>query len=707
MAEQNNRKKKRKKYLRLRKNRTWFSTLLFFIISGVSVGAVLLFTLIFTMFVVNSGVEKEYQAKKQLAALYESGLTDGENPYTVFDTAGITYFIRDGSGNTLASQGENTCSEQSGGFNFYAGEGNISVREDGVITEPKGIQVYTDTEKPVISPKGDDSLTFDVRMFLSETWNTIFGNLSLTDDNTVELHQINLPIWESFPMKDGAETLFFKATIPVSPMNIILVFTMLSAMALLCIIVFLAMVVHAVSSGLNQRRINKLIFTDMKVQCNNWLWFLLHAEHKLRVPGGAKKQFALVDLEFVGYRRFCICHSLDEGEAMLSAIYRQLCTLISKKELCAHSTEDSFALLLKGADAAALRTRLTQMLTALSGIGGDHKLSFHAGIYPIAAQENAGMLTRRKLVDVEEDYNNACAAAASLEGSDGSGVAFYDEKLIEEQRWVDTVTEMQQRAVDNEEFLVYYQPKYDPRTHELRGAEALIRWQSPEYGFLSPYKFIPIFEKNGFITEIDHYMLRHVAKAQRQWLDEGQHCVPVSVNVSRAHFIESDLAEQIRDIVDAEGVPHHLIEIELTESAFFDDKKAMIDTIVKLKQYGFAVSMDDFGAGYSSLNSLKDMPLDVLKLDADFFRGAAAETDRGEIVVSEAIKLAKSLNMRTVAEGVEVKEQVEFLAAQGCDMIQGYYFAKPMPAEEYRARMIAGKSDGDGVENVETASSAG
>ena len=234
--------------------------------------------------------------------------------------------------------------------------------------------------------------------------------------------------------------------------------------------------------------------------------------------------------------------------------------------------------------------------------------------------------------------------------------------------------------------MVYYQPKYDPSTNKLRGAEALIRWQNDDMGFVPPGRFIPIFEKSGFITEIDHYMLEHVARDQKAWLDKGFECVPVSVNVSRAHFIESDLAEQIRDIVDKAGTPHKYIEIELTESAFFDDKKALISTITRLKEYGFAVSMDDFGSGYSSLNSLKDMPLDVLKLDAEFFRGDS-QGDRGEIVVSEAIKLAKSLNMRTVAEGVEVKEQVDFLASQGCDMIQGYYFAKPMPKEDYEQRM--------------------
>ena len=158
------------------------------------------------------------------------------------------------------------------------------------------------------------------------------------------------------------------------------------------------------------------------------------------------------------------------------------------------------------------------------------------------------------------------------------------------------------------------------------------------------------------------------------------------MNVSTAHFIESDLAEQVRDILDDARVPHDLIEIELTESAFFDDKNALISTMAKLKEYGFAVSMDDFGSGYSSLNSLKELSLDVLKLDAEFFRNDDGG-DRGRIVVADAIGLAQKLNVHTVAEGVETEEQVDFLARHGCDMIQGYYFAKPMPKEEYASRM--------------------
>ena len=325
------------------------------------------------------------------------------------------------------------------------------------------------------------------------------------------------------------------------------------------------------------------------------------------------------------------------------------------------------------------RERLRRIIKSLEAIGIDHDFNFQAGVFMIPSNV-------RKNADIDLLYNNASAARMTLESTEESGIAFFDNKLVEDEKWIDLVTEHQKEAIEKEEFKVYYQPKYDPRTNEQLGAEALIRWVSDEMGFVPPGKFIPIFENSGFITEIDHYMLSHVARDQKKWLDEGRKCVPVSVNVSRAHFAEINLADQIRSIVDEAGAPHELIEIELTESAFFDDKKLMLYTINKLKKYGFLVSMDDFGSGYSSLNSLKDMPLNILKLDAGFFRGEN-DNERAEIVVSEILHLAKKLNMTTVAEGVDEQHQVDFLAAEGCNMIQGYYYSKPMPKEEYEAKM--------------------
>ena len=266
-----------------------------------------------------------------------------------------------------------------------------------------------------------------------------------------------------------------------------------------------------------------------------------------------------------------------------------------------------------------------------------------------------------------------------------SRFSFFDETMLADQSWELWVENNMDAALAAGEFQVYLQPKYSPADERLVGAEALVRWNSPEKGLIQPSRFIPIFEENGFITKLDDFMIAQVSKLLAEWTVQGKRMVPVSVNVSRAHFALEGLAEHISQLVDSYGPRHELLELEVTESAFFDDKEILISTVKQLKVYGFSISMDDFGAGYSSLNSLKDIPLDVLKLDGEFFRGSD-ESGRGAVIVEEAIRLARELNMRVVAEGVERREQVDFLACLGCDMIQGVYYAKPMPVEELEAR---------------------
>lgn len=308
------------------------------------------------------------------------------------------------------------------------------------------------------------------------------------------------------------------------------------------------------------------------------------------------------------------------------------------------------------------------MSSVLPGI----KMYFGVGVYLVQPGEN----------DVEQLYNNAMIAC-EMSGEEAEGkIAYFDVEMNNQKLWERKVEDDMERALINREFQVYLQPKISTKEEVLGGAEALVRWIHPTEGFIPPNRFIPIFEKNGFILKLDDYMLEEIAKVQAGWLAEGRTLVPISVNVSRAHFTREDLAEHICAIVDKYQVPHDVIELELTESAFFDDKKVLLNTVQKLRKAGFQVSMDDFGAGYSSLNSLKELKIDVLKIDADFFRGAEAE-ERGLFIVSKVIELAKKLNMKIVAEGIESKEQVEFLTGQDCDLIQGYFYAKPMPVAEF------------------------
>lgn len=299
--------------------------------------------------------------------------------------------------------------------------------------------------------------------------------------------------------------------------------------------------------------------------------------------------------------------------------------------------------------------------------------------------EKGRIYSSRKDMDINQIYTYANAAMFMAKNQKKSS-AFFDKNMLDKQLWNQKVEKNMETALREEEFEVYLQPKYSPSDGKMLGAEALVRWNSKTDGFIPPNRFIPIFEENGFITQLDDYMVSKVAKLQSEWTIQGRKVVPVSVNISRAHFVQEGLAEHICQLVDAYGPKHELIELELTESAFFDDKIILTETVKQLKAYGFRVSMDDFGSGFSSLNSLKDIPLDVLKLDTGFFNGDT-DSERGEIIVREIIRLARALDMTVVAEGIEKKEQVDFLAKLGCDMIQGYYFAKPMPVSEFEEKV--------------------
>lgn len=686
---------KEKRVRKLKKSNTWIWILIFTILIVLSCALVALFLTVYSSSFMYERVLSERAAVQNMSDVYEASVRDGIESAPVLSAFGRDYLILDGEGNVTVSEGTDTRElPDTSGTAFRAENNPDPVVLSAFVNDAK---IYPDEEAPFVRQIDDEmEISYgdifrnldaymapaDRKLFSEGEIGSVLGMNRIPFLRGHQEKMVKIPFWLGVVMSDGQSEFVAKSYLSFGMADLVLLIAVVASIWLIVLTTYIVMIVNIVTGIARRRKTLKVFFTDAVTQGSNYVYFVYRGGELIRKYRNRNVRYAVVNLKFVGYRNFCVCHSAEEGERVMSRIDHSIQDMLHrKKEICAHAAEGDFALLLRSEGDDAVKSRIQSIIEKVSRITDDHVFVFQAGIATIEPDQNG----ERKKTDLGEIYNVACAARESLNHED-TGIAFFDEKLIEDRRWAETVQERQQAALDNEEFVVYYQPKYDPRTDELRGAEALIRWQSPELGFVSPGRMIPIFEKNGFITEIDHYMIKHVARDQKRWLDAGYRCVPVSVNVSRAHFIESDLAGQIRDLVDAEGTPHELVEIELTESAFFDDKKAMIHTIEELKSYGFAVSMDDFGSGYSSLNSLKDMPLDVLKLDAEFFRGEN-DNGRGEIIVSEAIKLAKYLNMRTVAEGVEVREQVDFLASQDCDMIQGYFYAKPMPASDYEVRM--------------------
>lgn len=283
--------------------------------------------------------------------------------------------------------------------------------------------------------------------------------------------------------------------------------------------------------------------------------------------------------------------------------------------------------------------------------------------------------------DVSVMCDRAHMALSSVKHHYGMHWAKYDEDIkrqMEKQRHIEL--SMHQAVTDNQ-FKVYYQPKHDAKTGKLIGAEALLRWVHPEYGFMSPAEFIPLFEKNGFITEADTYVWNSVCNDIKTWEQNGMSPVPVSVNVSRMDFLHGDFFSNLDRVVDNTEIDKKLLHIEITETLIMDEIDTFADTLSEFKEKGYSIELDDFGAGYSSLGVLNALPIDVVKLDMSFMR-QFKDAKKAKILAS-CIELSKNLGLKTISEGVETKEQLDVLNDMGIDSIQGYYYSKPLPQDEF------------------------
>lgn len=284
---------------------------------------------------------------------------------------------------------------------------------------------------------------------------------------------------------------------------------------------------------------------------------------------------------------------------------------------------------------------------------------------------------------VIEMMDRATLAAKTCKGNYVNTIGIYDPEMSRKLEQEQEIVNQMVTALEQNQFFVYFQPKYDMKTNLPAGAEALARWQHPAKGLVPPGLFIPIFEKNGFIAKLDYYIWEMVCKLLQSWIRQGLNPAPVSVNVSRVNLYNPNTAQIIHALVQKYEIPPALFQLELTESAYMDNPQMMEHFTDQLHKMGFTILMDDFGSGYSSLSMLKNIPVDALKIDMRFFEDTKAH-GRGENIIASVVRMAKWLNIPTIAEGVEKEEQVDFLRSVGCDYVQSYYFARPMPAEEYQ-----------------------
>ena len=295
-----------------------------------------------------------------------------------------------------------------------------------------------------------------------------------------------------------------------------------------------------------------------------------------------------------------------------------------------------------------------------------------------------GVRPWKEKVDPQILFDQARAACNMVRGNYQNSLMIYDEDLRMKEMLKQRLLNDLQTALDERQFRVLYQPKYDVQADppRLTSAEALIRWQHPDLGMISPGDFIPLFEGNGLICMVDNYVWKEAARQISRWKEKYGFSMPVSVNLSRADVFTAGLVEKLTELIKANGLEFGDLKLEVTESAYTDNAHRVLEVVSHLRQMGFEIEMDDFGSGYSSLNMLSDMPIDVLKMDMKFVRNIEnSETDFR--LVELILDIAKYLNLTVVAEGVETKGQLELLQNAGCNIVQGYYFSRPLPPEEF------------------------
>ena len=281
-------------------------------------------------------------------------------------------------------------------------------------------------------------------------------------------------------------------------------------------------------------------------------------------------------------------------------------------------------------------------------------------------------------------FDRARAACSKVRGDFQNPLMIYDESMRQKEMLNQRLLNDLRPAVDKRQFIVYYQPKYNIQSQppRLSSAEALIRWKHPELGMISPGEFIPLFEGNGLISVVDSYVWEEAAKQVARWRETYGFTLPVSVNLSRTDLFDPTLTERLKQLIENNHLDFRDIKLEVTESAYTDNARQMLELIRGLRQLGFEVEMDDFCSGYSSLNMLSSMPLDVLKMDMSFVRNIE-NSEMDYRLVKLILDIARYLNLCAVAEGVETEGQMRLLQSAGCDLVQGYYFSRPLPPEEF------------------------
>ncbi len=445
-----------------------------------------------------------------------------------------------------------------------------------------------------------------------------------------------------------------------------------------CIIALV--VVFIVYLRVRERHFHHLAITDEVTGLWNGVKFRHEAEGVLQRE--KKKVYQMVSLDIEHFKFVNNDFGSKAADGILQVVAKRICQQFGRDAIYGRDIADVFLIMVeKREDLEDLLLPISQEIRfENNGREQHYKPVVKFGVCEINPRE---MDTK-----VNEYVDRTGIARKSIKQNSLYSVAYYNQVMAEEISQERKIERKMEGALRDHEFVVYFQPKFHLRDETIIGAEALVRWRDPHEGLVAPGQFIPIFEKNGFIVRLDFYVYEEVMRSMSRWLQEGRKPIVVSMNVSRAHIGTEDFLPNLIQLANRYQVPHNLIELELTETIFGGKWEDISEFILKSKEAGFLISIDDYGSGYSSLNLLKEIPVDVLKIDREFLNETEV-SKKSSIIIEQIVEMASKIEISTICEGVETKNQAEFLKKIGCDMAQGYLFSRPIPVEEFEKMLEA------------------
>lgn len=453
------------------------------------------------------------------------------------------------------------------------------------------------------------------------------------------------------------------------------------AILAICIFAFIIISFYIIKSNyVNRKKLDKAVFEDHLTEINNYEKFIIDCNEFLKTSDNTS--YALIVFDIEKFKLLNDIYGYQVGDNILKEISKNLRKIFKDSAIYGRLTGDTFGLLIdivnKEDDIHNISKIIKEEIANtknMNSINLNIKIDTSIGIYLIG--DNDEYINIKKIID------NADMARFKSKSMKHIDYLVFDEAMREEKKKKVKIEQDLLNAIENEEFNIYYQPKFNIITGEIIGSEALIRWNHPIMGFIRPDKFIPIAEKNGHINEIGKWVFNEVCKTLRMWSDEGIEIVPVSVNLSRVELYQDNLIKFLEETLSDYNVSPELVELEITETSTLNDMNFISDKVYQIKDLGIKVAMDDFGAGNSNIGNLKDIPMDVIKIDRSIL--IDIETNiKSKVVVESIINISNHLNLDVVCEGVERMEQVEILKSIGCKVIQGYVFSKPINKKQYK-----------------------